>query len=119
MRQPDGNLIIKQIKAVFSHSHLRMSSRFSTKTPLDLSARGEHLQKQSLKMFFQDLDTSVKYRKNRKGERLEHLIWFTCVGQGDYTLFSIALHHIVTSKVLDQLWNCPNYFVTKIMWPMP
>lgn len=61
------NLIIKQIKAVFSHSHLHMSSRFSSKTPLDLSARGEHLQKQSLKMFFQDFGHVVQISEKQEG----------------------------------------------------
>lgn len=37
---PDGNLIIKQIKAVFSHSHLYMSSNVSTKLHWSLSLRG-------------------------------------------------------------------------------
>lgn len=99
----------------FPHSHLCMSSSFSTKTSLDLWVWGEHLQKQSLNLFFQDLDTSVKYQNNRKGERLENLIWFTCAGQGDYSLFSNTSHHIATTKCLT---NYGNAQITKMLWPV-
>lgn len=92
-------------KVAFPHSHLCMSSSFSTKTSLDLWVWVKHLQKQSVNLSFQDLDTSVKYRNNRKWERLEHLIWFTSFGEGNYALFSFTLHHIATTKCLTYYGN--------------
>lgn len=86
----DGTIIIKQ-KLFF----LILTSVCPLASPLKLPwiwVWVKHLQKQSLNLFFQDLDMPVKYWNNRKGKRLEHLIWFTCVVIIPY----LALLHIIS-----------------------